>query len=270
MYFTLSKLFWLIFAPANLIILTLALGGWLMLMRRRISGAILFLFGFAALIIGTVSSLPDRALETLETRFPKCDDRPAHLDGVVVLGGALFVEQTYVWDRLVLGQPGSRLVMMADLARRYPDAKIVFTGGSAALFGKQISEADLVSKHSSVLGIDASRILFEAKSRNTIENALMTYELVAPKPDETWLLVTSAFHMPRAYGMFKKIGFPVIPCVSDYVSTPGYEGGGFGIDIADRLNLLNLVTREYIGLVAARLYDFSDELIPGPASSTPN
>lgn len=268
MYFTLSKIFWLIFSPANLIILTLALGGWLMLMRRRITGAILFLFGFATLIIGTVSSVPDRALETLETRFPRCDDHPSHLDGVIVLGGAIGVEQSYVWDRLVLGQSGSRLVMMADLARRYPDAKVIFTGGYGALFGKPISEAELVLKHIEDLGLEPSRVIFETQSRNTIENAVFTRNLVDPKPDEKWFLVTSASHMPRAYGMFKKVGFPVTPCVSDYASTPGYDEGSFGFDIAARLGLLNLVTREYVGLVAARLYDYTDELLPGPPRET--
>lgn len=270
MYFILSKIFWLIFAPANLIILTLAIGGWLMLMRRKITGAILFLFGFVTLIIGTVSSLPDRALEALELQFPHCDVEHANPDGVVVLGGAINIVQTSIWDRLTLGDSGSRVVMMADLARRYPNAKIVFTGGYGALFGKPLSEADLLTKHMSVFGLDPSRIIFESKSRNTIENALFTKELVDPKPTEKWLLVTSGFHMPRAYGMFRKIGFPVDACVSDYLSTPGYEDGDVSFDVAGRLELLNRVTREYIGLIAARLYDYTDELLPGPQSGTVN
>lgn len=270
MYFTLSKIFWLIFAPANLIVLTLALGGWLMLMRRRLIGSILFLIGFVTLVIGTVSSLPDRALEVLETRFPRCEDRLAKVDGVIVLGGAINVIQTALWDRLTLGESGSRIVMMADLARRYPDAKIVFTGGYGALFGKPVSEADVISKYISVFGVDPSRIMFETKSRNTIENARLTRDLVSPKDGETWLLVTSASHMPRAYGMFRKAGFPVLPCASDYRSTPGYQDGDFGFDVTDRLGLLNRVTREYIGLVAARLYDYTDELLPGPSSPPAN
>lgn len=268
MYFILSKIFWLLFAPANLIILMLAIGGWLMLMRWRITGAVIFLVGFVTLIVGTVSSLPDRALETLETRFPPCDDHAAHIEGVVVLGGAVNIVQTQIWDRLTLGDAGSRVVMMADLARRYPNAKIVFTGGYGALFGTPISEADVIVKHLAVFGLDPSRIIFESKSRNTIENARFTKELVDPKPDEKWLLVTSGFHMPRAYGMFRKIGFPVEACVSDYISTPGYDDGDISFDVAGRLQLLNRVTREYIGLVAARLYDFTDELLPGPAKST--
>lgn len=267
MYFTLSKIFWLIFAPANLIVLTLALGGWLMLMRRRLIGSIMFLVGFASLIIGTVSSLPDRALETLEMRFPRCDVTALHADGIVVLGGATSLIQTIVWDRLSFGSSGGRLTMMADLARRYPNAKIVFTSGYAGIAGKPVSEADLVMRHLDELGIDPQRLITETKSRNTIENALMTKALVDPQPNETWVLVTSAFHMPRAYGMFKKIGFSVVPCVSDYSSTLGYEDGDLGFDIAARLALLNLVTREYIGLVAARIYDYTDELLPGPDTS---
>jgi uncharacterized SAM-binding protein YcdF (DUF218 family) len=257
MYFTLSKIFWLIFMPSNLIILTLALGGWLMLMRRRIIGSIVFLVGFVGLVIGAVSSLPDRALETLETRFPRCDDQMARVDGVIVLGGATNLIPSVVWDRFTVNEAGSRLIMMADLARRYPDAKIVFTGGYGSMFGKPISEADVIAKNISLFGLDPSRIIFETKSRNTIENALLTRDLVEPKPEEKWLLVTSGSHMPRAYGMFRKAGFPVEACVSDYASKPGYEDDDLNFDIADRLRLLNRVSREYIGLIAARLYDYT-------------
>lgn len=256
--------------PSNLIVFSLALGGWLMLMRRRVSGAIVFLVGFATLIVGTVSSVPDRALEALEKRFPRCADHPEKLDGVIVLGGATNVIASDVWNRLIINEAGSRLIMMADLARRYPDAKIVFTGGYGAIFGTPVSEADVIRKHISVFGLDPSRVIFEPKSRNTIENALFTRDLVKPKPDETWFLVTSASHMPRAYGMFHKVGFPVEACVSDYRTSSGHEAGEFGIDFADRLNLLNRVTREYIGLVAARLYDYTDEFLPGPPDASSN
>lgn len=268
MYFTLSKIFWLIFVPSNLIILLLTLGGWLMLMRRRISGAILFLAGFFGIVIGTVSSLPDRALEILETRFPLCADTQDRIDGVIVLGGATSVVASAVWDRLIVNEAGSRLLVMADLARRYPDAKIVFSGGYGFMFGEPISEAELIAKHLRVFGLEPGRVIFETKSRNTIENALFSRDLVEPKPEQKWLLVTSASHMPRAYGMFHKVGFPVEACSSDYTSTLQADDTDIRFNVAERLKILNRVAREWIGLVAARIYDYTDEVLPGPPTTS--
>ncbi len=98
--------------------------------------------------------------------------------------------------------------MVAKLAREHPDAKIVFTGGSGRFFGGA-SEADFVARLFESFGVARHRIVLENKARNTIENATLTKALVNPKPQERWLLVTSAHHMPRSVGIFRKAGFPV-------------------------------------------------------------
>ena len=92
---------------------------------------------------------------------------------------------------------------------RYPNARIVFTGGSANLISNDAKEADYAAEIFESLGIPKSRLIMERASRNTYENAEFTKELVAPKPGERWLLVTSAFHMPRSIGLFRKAGFAV-------------------------------------------------------------
>ena len=98
-----------------------------------------------------------------------------------------------------------------ELARRYPSALLVFTGGPGGLLGEGPAEAIGARKLWLSLGVPEERMMFEAKSRNTWENALFTRVLVKPKPGETWLLVTSAWHMPRSIGIFRHLGFDVIP-----------------------------------------------------------
>jgi len=114
------------------------------------------------------------------------------------------------------------------------------------------------------LGVERERLILEGRSRNTYENALFTKELVTPAPDETWLLVTSAFHMPRSMALFRKAGFAVQPWPVDY-RTSGAEGIGFFTDNpVDSLQTSTLGIREWIGLVAYWLTGRIDEPFPRP------
>ncbi|RUX98833.1 YdcF family protein, partial [Mesorhizobium sp. M7A.F.Ca.US.005.03.2.1] len=113
------------------------------------------------------------------------------------------------------------------------------------------------------LGVAADRMILENKSRNTYENAVFTKELVTPKPGETWLLVTSAFHMPRAKALFDKAGFATVPWPVDY-RTSGREGVGlFRDNPADSLQATTMAIREWIGLFAYWLSGRIDQPFPG-------
>ena len=95
------------------------------------------------------------------------------------------------------------------LARRFSGARIVFTGGSGRIVYDGVTEASLAARLFESFGIARERIVLEDKSRDTDENARFTRELLQPKPDERWLLVTSAHHMPRSIGVFRAVGFAV-------------------------------------------------------------
>ncbi len=112
---------------------------------------------------------------------------------------------------------------------------------------------------------------FEDKSRNTWENAIFTRDLVNPKPGDTWLLVTSAWHMPRAMGIFRKAGFKVTAYPVDYL-TYGNSRDLHPPRLAlDEMERLENALHEWIGLVAYRLTDKTDALFPAPlrASARP-
>ena len=264
MYFLLSKILWLIFAPSSFLVICLCLAMVLALWGRLRTASMIG--GLAAVVLAVLSFSPvaERVAASLEHRFPayRDDGRPIH--GVIVLGGGLNLASSVTHARLVLGAAGDRLVAMADLARRYPDAKIIFTGGSGYLAGSSESEADLIEQHLTTLGINPDRILFERASRNTYENAMMTKALVQPAAGEHWLLVTSASHMPRAMGLFRAAGFELEAYPVDWRTAPDF-GGMFGDDPASsRLRLFDLATREWIGLFASRLTGQSRELFPAP------
>ena len=127
--------------------------------------------------------------------------------------------------------------------------------------GQDISEADLTRRELAALGFDADRVMYENKSRDTIENAIKTYALIKPQKDEKWVLMTTAHHMPRSVGLFEKAGWNVIPYPVDYHTTGEY------VPFAGlRMNLLawNYGIREWIGMLHNYLFGRSDRLYPSP------
>ena len=163
-----------------------------------------------------------------------------------------------------LNDAAERMVAFAALARRYPEAKLVFSGGSAALEPGEAVEADAVRLTLVDLGIDMQRMIFERRSRNTAENAAFTRQLVDPAPGSRWLLVTSAFHMPRAVGCFRGADFPVEAYPVDYRTvSPRALDGGF-TRVAQGLDLTDLVAKEWLGLLAYYLSGRIPALFPAP------
>ena len=157
----------------------------------------------------------------LENRFPA---PPADLPppyGIIVLGGAIDDDISRARGQTTFDEGAERLTEAAILARRYPSARIVYTGGSNSLLGRPSSEAEDARRLLVAMGVDPQRITLETRSRNTDENARFTAAIVHPEPDQTWLIVTSAYHMPRAMGLFRKAGFAAIAYPVDYRT----EGG---------------------------------------------
>jgi uncharacterized SAM-binding protein YcdF (DUF218 family) len=200
----------------------------------------------------------------LESRFPVPDLAGRRIDGVVVLGGALMERQTLAHGPMALNDAGERIVALADLARRFPDARILFTGGSGFYSNAPLSEGEVLRGQLGALGLQPDRVVIEGRSVNTWENATLSKPLMQPKPGETWLLVTSAWHMPRAVGIFRRLDWTVVPYPVDFrTAGPGDALRGFA-SVSDGLRRTDMAMREWLGLVAYRLSGRSDALLPGP------
>jgi uncharacterized SAM-binding protein YcdF (DUF218 family) len=266
-----SKLFWLVAEPASLL-LSIWVAGCLILWTRwwRLGR---FLVCAAALVSLAVALYPvgQLALRPIEDRFPPRASLPPQIDGILVLGGVI--------DYYVIGKRGvpssqvaagsPRLDAFIELARRYPAARHVFTGGSIELIDGKDTEADIVRRIFARIGLDTTRIIFEDQSRNTYENAKLSLELIKPEPEETWLLVTSARHMPRAIGTFRKAGWPhLLAYPIDFATDPN-QPFDRAFRLGHNLNFLSEAIREYIGLVYYYKLGRTDELFPGPDPETP-
>lgn len=262
MFFYLSKLFWMVAQPINLIGILVLLGVVLGLLQFRRSGLLLSFLGFAVLALGAWTSLGAVLLHPLEDRFLPPDPAPAAVAGIIVLGGGFEGAINLARGGYELNASGDRFVEAAVLARRYPAARVVVTGGTGTLLLDGEGDGDTAPRLLAALGVAPERMVLETRSRNTAENALFTRDMVAPQPGETWLLVTSAFHMPRSVGLFRKAGFDVVPWPVDY-QTAGNETFGFARDNPmDSLRNLSVAIREWVGLAAYRLTGRIDRILP--------
>jgi len=263
MFFILSKIFEFFATPTHLALFIGALGVLLSLTRYRRAGCALSGGGIVLLMILGFSPLPALLAVPLEARFPpQADDAPAP-DGIIVLGGSVDENLSGVLGRVTLADAAERLTAPIALHRLYPKARIVFTGGTAALRGSKYTEAGTVRQFWREAGLDQGEILYEDKSRNTFENAVFTRDLVKPQPGERWLLVTSAMHMPRSVGIFRKAGFPVIAYPVDYRTT-GKFSFGLPRHASRNFTLVEFAAHEWFGLAAYWLTGKTDALFPAP------
>ena len=184
--------------------------------------------------------------------------------GIVVLGGALDGALTQARGQPSLNEAAGRLVAGVALALKYPDARLVFTGGTADLAQRGIDEARGVRALWLSLGVPEQRMTFESASRNTYENATLTKALVQPKPGETWLLVTSAAHMPRSVGIFRAAGWPVTAYPVDYRTAGNPSDFRPTSLVIEQQRKLEVAAHEWVGLVAYRLTGRTAALFPAP------
>jgi uncharacterized SAM-binding protein YcdF (DUF218 family) len=165
--------------------------------------------------IGHILGLP------LETRFAPTElGQHEKITGIIALGGG-----------------SQRVAEAVRLARRFPHARLVITGPGRGEY--EFARAQ---------DFAPGRLVLEMSARNTFENATLTKAVVNPRPEERWLLVTSAWHMARAVGCFRKAGFAVLPWPVE--QRPGDRSPEH--------------VREWLGLLAYWLIGRTDALFPGP------
>ena len=264
MFFVLSKTIGIMLLPANFLIGVGLLGAMLLATRYASVGKRLMIFSIALLAICGFSPLGNLVLYPLESRFPPWDAARGAPDGIIVLGGSVDPDLSAAHGTAVFGSATDRIFATAALAHRYPNARVVFTGGSANLISADAKEADYASGVFESLGISRQRLTMERLSRNTQENAEFSKALVAPKSGERWLLVTSAYHMPRSVGLFRKAGFAVEPYPVDWRVGGRADLLKFSAFAVDGLARVDSGVREWIGLAAYRISGKTGEFFPGP------
>ena len=248
LFFVLSKLVWGLLSPTSLMVwllvfVTLLL--WLNYVRQ--AKKLLLLMSIVSFIVMGYP-VGDYLIHPLETRFSVPEQMPEPLAGIIMLGGAEQLKLSASWQAPQVGDGAERILQTAELAQQYPTLPIIVTGGSNLVQMQHLdSEGQVAKKLLSQAGVEPARVIIETQARNTYENFQKIKPLL-PKPAGRYILVTSAFHMPRAVGVAKQQHINVIPYPVDYRSDkPNNRYWDF--DLSAHLAVLETACHEWLGLV---------------------
>jgi uncharacterized SAM-binding protein YcdF (DUF218 family) len=264
MFFIFSKILGFFALPSDDAAVLAALGVILLFTRFKRTGRACATLGIVLLLVAGLTPLGNALMLPLEQRFPPWDAARGAPTGIIVLGGAIGPELSAARGTPDLNESAERITATAALARQYPDARIIYSGGDARLVLKGGNEAQYAIVLFESLGIAASRIAAESRSRNTIENARFSKAIADPKPGERWLLVTSAYHMPRAIGAFRHVGFAVEAYPVDWRTRGPIDLVMPMESVTAGLRRTDTAVHEWVGLFAYWATGRSAALFPGP------
>ena len=263
MFFTLSKVFWTIAQPDHFLLLMLVLG---LLLWKRFLGVLLVWLSVLMLLIISFFPVGNYLLRPLESQFMPAT-LPDSIAGIIVLGGGEDAELSAIHGSPQFNSAAERLMVVPQLLQMYPETKVIFTGGSGSLLRPEYRGGDVASQWLEQQKL-RERLVVERDSRNTFQNAIYTKELIEQygENQDKWLLVTSAFHMPRSMGVFRNVGINVMAYPVDFRTGEDRVRP----DLTWNMHDFKTATREWIGLLAYYLTDKTTELLPTHRSEQSN
>ncbi len=261
--FLAAKTFNFFFQPGLWIGILLVAGTILLWTKWQRTGRWILTVTMVFVVLVTTVQVGLLMIEPLENRYPIVTKFTGPIDGIIVLGGSIKQLTTKYRGQPSQNGRAERLTEFIALAKLHPNAKLVFSGGSGSLLHQDVKEAETARLFFAQMGLDTKRVVFEDQSRNTFENALNSFKLVSPKPQERWVLITSASHMPRSVGTFRKVGWKLIPFPVDF-STYGPEQRRVGFDMISGIGRFEAGLRAWSGLLIYRLLGRTDALFPAP------
>ena len=264
MTFIFGKLVWAVLQPGNLLLLCL-LAGMFLLLRGRRRGELLVVVAAIGLLLFAVAPIGPAMMLALEQRFPRPPKLPDRIEGIMVLGGAVDPRISLAYGETVFNGSIARVLAGVALARKHPEARLALVGGEGELFPVGFAEARATQGFVIEEGIAATRLIVEERSRSTHENAVFAKALIRPAPGQNWVLVTSAYHMPRAVASFRAVDWPIIPYAVDFKVDPR-TGLQANFSLLDGLGTSTVAGKEWAGLVGYRLLGWTKELFPGPSA----
>ena len=263
----LTKTLGIMLLPTNFLVGVGLLGALMLATRFARVGRKLLVGSIVFLAICGFSPLGNWLLYPLEQRFPPWDATRGAPDGIVVLGGGIETDVSAGRGVAAFSSSAGRIIAAAALAHDYPNARILYSGGNANLVSDDAAkEADYALAIFQSLGIARERVISERVSRNTFENAEFSKRAAAPKNGERWLLLTSAYHMPRSIGVFRQAGFAVEPYPTDWRVAGTADLLTFPVRAIEALARTELALREWMGLFAYRISGKTGALFPGPSN----
>lgn len=214
----------------------------------------LFLFCF---IVFTNTFITNEILLWWETPAIEYQQLAEGYEVAIVLSGVTASDKS-PHDRVHLHKGADRILHAIQLYKLGKVEKLLLSGGSGLLEGDTISEAERMKRVMLLAGIPAQDILLEEASRNTHENALFSKEVLQEKyPQKRFLLVSSAFHLPRASACFAKQALVVTPFSTDFYSfDPPYKLEHFLVPSPEALFSWSRLLKEWFGLLTYTLMGY--------------
>ncbi|MBP6986578.1 MAG: YdcF family protein [Alphaproteobacteria bacterium] len=247
---------WLIQIEKTLLILSLV-GGFFWFIRWRRMAWFVFVPTLCLFIVAGMSPIPLKCIHDLENRYPAPHSLDSSVKGLILLGGSFTLKISEQRSQPSYNMAAGRVIDFVVLANKHQHLPLVFSGGGAVANG-QNNESSYMKALLPYLGVELSRVTFEDQSNNTHQNATFTYDLIKPKSDEAWVLVTSAFHMPRSMALFRKAGWNVIAYPVDFHVSPHVSWLDFSLSIASNLSMWSTAMREWGGMFSNYLSGRSD------------
>lgn len=260
LFFWLSKILWVVAAPDNFLALVFFLGLLALLSNKFFLAKLILVPAIMVVLLITTLPIGEWLLHPLETRFKTNPDLPSDIDGIIVLGGAEEPLMSEKWRQTEVNFASERQLAFLNLARRYPKAKLVYSGGTDSMVYQSAKGADVAERLYRQQSINIDRVTLERESRNTYENAIYSKQLLKPAKNEKWILITTAWHMPRSVGVFCQAGWSVIPYPVDHWVWP--ENRLFaGFNLAGNLTKLQTGVKEWLGLLAYFVSNKTDRFV---------
>jgi len=248
MFFVIAKVVGALIRTETWIALSLGLVVLALIMNWHGVARFMALIAFGFFLALSILPIGDLVLRPLERTYPAFPDL-TEVDGIIILSGG---PGPSPWPRPGSEQCADRYTSAVHLARRFPDAKLLVAGGFVRLrdlIGTRTRDYSYVERVFVSRGLSPDRLLLDHRSRNTAENARMSLELARPGDGETWVLITSAFHMRRAVKSLERAGWDsLVPYPVDY-RTVQFDVA-LGWNPARNIRILDLAIKELIGQLA--------------------
>ncbi len=257
MFFSLSKIIWALLSPLNLIFLIFVLG-MVVSLFSKVQGRSVLMLGFVMFAGFGLFPVGQYMLILLEKHHERPAALPDRVDGILVLGGTFNSSVSEGRGLPAMNEAAERVVDALALAQKHPNALVVFSGGNGKLVNNGRTEADDIALFLERVGFSEDNVIYEDESRNTYENIKLTKELILPQPGETWVLISSSYHLPRAYAVARKQKWGgIIPYPTDYRTSGDVSWIPSEFDFLENFYNLHVALHEYIGIAA---YHFTGKI----------
>ena len=246
--FVISKLLSAITQPMFWLAVWMSVSMVLLARKRKVAIGMLWV-GMSMWGLLGFTAIPEALLRQLESHYaePVASSIDSHV-GVIVLGGATGRPEVFkAHGQVPLGEAAERMTLPVGLMRIYPKLELVFSGGEGRLIALGTTEAELAKIFYEQQGVDMSRVKLEAGARNTRENARLVADLLGENCKQPWLLVTSAYHMPRSIAEFEFVGCKVTPYPVDFATAETSSWTDYSM--AGSLTKWQTALHEYLGLI---------------------